>query len=190
MQSPDLQRVSRGLALVHWGVRLIAGAVVTAAALFVVITLVSFGSGAGGLGSVIALALLMFLISFPIGTGILLGAIGRVLCLRTPPELPIARARIRLAVILEGCGLLTAVVTGVVAAVANGAGPIRLAYEVLYSVLVFAVVLFAAGQAFFYAFSVALAKAVDMKPATRPSLRRLRAAVKEYNTLPPESVVE
>lgn len=174
MKPPAVLRVSLGLALVHWGFRLIAGAVILAAAIFVVHVLFDFSWG--WTPSYLYVGMVMILLAvipIPIVIGILLGVIGRLFCLRTPPELPVARARIRLAVLLEGCGLLTAVVTGVVAAVANGAGPIRLAYEVLYAVLVFAVGLFAAGRAFFYTYSVAVAKAVDMKLVHRPSVAAL-----------------
>ncbi len=70
---------------------------------------------------------------------------------------------------LQACGLLTAVVNAVVATVADPRA-IWLPSQVLLAVLVFAVVLFAAGKAFFYAFSVALAKAVDMQVSHRPSV--------------------
>jgi hypothetical protein len=117
--------------------------------------------------------ILLAVIPIPIGTGLLVGSIGRVLCLCTPPELPVARARIRLAVLLEGCGLLTAVVNGGVIAATIAVNVNHIPYEVRYAVLLFAGVLFAAGRAFFYPYSLALAKAVDMKPATRPSVAAL-----------------
>lgn len=183
MQPPDLLRVSRGLALVHWGFRLIAAGVILTAVIFAVNTGLRFFHRQApfdlqdllhstylycnffwGLG---------FLIVPPIVIGILVGSIGRVLCLRTPPELPIARARIRLAVLLEGCGLMTAAVNGGVIAATILANSNNIPYEVRYAVLWFAVVLFVAGRAFFYAFSVALAKAVDMKLVHRSSVAAL-----------------
>lgn len=163
--------------MVHWGFRLIACGVV-ASAVFVVLTSILWLSHRDVerwdlfflvLGSSCILACSS-------AVGILVGFIGRTSCLDTPSELPVARARIRLAVILEGCGLLSSAVNGGVVW-ANNTSNITLPVEVLYSVFWFAFALFVAGRAFFYAFTVALAKAVDMKPAPRPSVSVLMMVV-------------
>jgi len=181
MNPPAVLRVSLGLALVHLGFRLIAAAVILTAVIFVVHVLFDFSWAWTPsylyLGMVM---ILLALIPIPIVIGILVGVIGRLFCLRTPPELPTARARIRLAVLLEGCGLLTALVNAVVVwaiwtinGYPGAGGPSTVPDEVVFGVYLFAVVQFAAGQAFFYAFSVALAKAVGMKLVHRPSVAAL-----------------
>lgn len=173
MPPPDLLGVSRGLTLVHWGFRLIAATTLAVAALLVVFF--SFDCSQGWKPSYLYAALL-FLLLLGIPTPTIIGTLilftGRLLCLRTPPELPTARTRIRFAVILEGCGLMTFLLNWVVAqAYGPAAGRAQvLPNEVMYGVYLFAFALLAAGKAFFYAYSVALAKAVDMQVSHRPSV--------------------
>jgi len=140
--------------LVHWGFRLVAGGVVASAVCVMLVwDPLSFTIISGCL-----------LIAGTLVGGIV-GSLGRVRCLDTPPAFPTARGRIRLAVILEGCGLLSGVVNlGVGWAVATW--KITLPVEVWCVVFLFAFVLFVAGRIFFYAFTVALAKGVGMKPTT------------------------
>ncbi len=167
MQPPALLRVSRGLALVHWGFRLIAGAVISLVAVFAVTGLIEpFNHGICFVCSVL---MLTFVIPIPIAIGILVGVIGRPFCLRTPPELRIARVRIRLSVILEGCGLMMALMNGALAFTVAYVNNVLPYSEVVMAVFAFSIVLFIAGRVFFLTYTVALAKVVDMKLVTRPS---------------------
>lgn len=170
MPPPDLQRVRLGLALVHWGVRLIAGAVVTAAAVYAMSVLLTT---VGWLHSGFVLAafiILSVLTPVPIVIGILVGVIGRPFCLRTPPELPIARARIRLSVLLEACGLTTALMFIPFAFMFRWATGVFPDEVVAYPVFAFSFVLFIAGRALFLTYTTAVAKAVGMQFSHRPSV--------------------
>lgn len=162
-------RVSRGLAVSHWGVRLIAGAVVTAAALLDISGLLTHFGWLNSMIVFCAIMILWILTPIPIAIGILVGVIARVLCLRTPPELPIARARIRLAVMLEACGLMTAVLNIPFAFMlrwATGGFPDL----VMGAVFACSIVLFIAGRVFFLTYTTALAKTVGMQFSRRPSV--------------------
>lgn len=148
---------------------MIAGTVFTAAALFVMsVLLTSIGWLNSGFGFVTVMAL-PILTPIPIVIGILLGFTGQVLCLRTPPELPIARARIRLAFTLEVCGLLTAVLNIPLTFMfgwATGVFPNNLVTAAVFAV---SFVLFIAGRVFFLTYTTAIAKAVGLQFVSRPS---------------------
>ncbi len=170
MPPPDLQRIRLGLALVHWGFRLIAGAVVTAAALYAMSVLLACIDEKNSNIVFIAAMILPILTPVPIVIGILVGVIGRPFCLRTPPELPIARARIRLAVLLEACGLTTAVMFIPFAFMLRWATGVFPNEVVAYPVFAFSFVLFIAGRVFFLTYTTALANAVGMQFFHRPSV--------------------
>lgn len=160
-----LLEVRHGLMLAHSGFRMRAGAVI-ASAVCVLFLWDPFA---------LTVASGCLLISATVVGGVV-GFLGRAHCLATPPEFPVARARIRLAVLLEGCGLLIGVVNlGVGWAVTTWRVPLPV--EVWCSVFPLALTLFVAGRVFFYAFTVALAKAVDMKPAAQPSVAPVMAII-------------
>lgn len=171
MQSPDLLRVSRGLAVAHWGVRLITGTFLASAAILVVFVLFDFSRGwTRDYFYIAMLGILIALIPTGIAVGVLVGFIGRPFCLRTPPELPIARARIRLAVLLEACGLTTAVMFIPFAFMLRWATGVFPNEVVAYPVFAFSFVLFIAGRVFFLTYTTALAEAVGMQVSHRPSV--------------------
>jgi hypothetical protein len=168
MPPPDLQRIRLGLALVHWGFRLIAGAVISLAVVFAITGLLE--PFKPGICFYCCLLMVVFVIPIPIAIGILVGVIGRPFCLRTPPELPIARARIRLSVLLEGSGLMMAVVNVAIAYIVAYCTNALSKTVVLQAVFAFAILLLIAGRIFFLAYTVALAKAVDMELTLFPSV--------------------
>jgi hypothetical protein len=164
----DLHEVRHGLAIVQWGFRLVAGAVVAWASLTVFAAI--YPSQDSERWDVLLLfgysGCLSLLSAF---AGVIVGLHGRVCCLDTPPEMPVARVRIRPALLLEACGLLSGLVNaGVGCAVVAGA--ITMPVEVFQAVFGFAAVLCVAGRAFFVAYTFALARAVELRPAPRPSL--------------------
>jgi hypothetical protein len=174
MPPPDLSEVGRGLAIVQWGFRLVAGAVWAAGAGVILAAVTDAGHHtytlgllAGGVTALAACALML---------GAVIGMHGRERCLDTPRELPAARARIRLAVLLEGCGWLSGVVNlGV--AWATGVGSITLPWEVVHAVFGLSFVLFLAGRVFFFAYLRALAKSVDFTPSTGSPLLAIMVVV-------------
>jgi hypothetical protein len=101
--------------------------------------------------------------------GIVVATIGRMWCLETPAEWPIARSRIRLAVILDVCGLLSGLVNVGVAYAAN-TGSITMPPEVLWSVFGFSLILLVAGRVFFVAYVRSLARALGKSTKTRLSI--------------------
>lgn len=92
---------------------------------------------------------------------------GRFMCLDTPPDLPTARARIWLAVLLDGCGLLSFVVNLAVGHFSTGPGAFKVPEVVWYGVFVFSFVLLLAARAFFLAYLRSLARAVDYTASLR-----------------------
>lgn len=174
MRPPALLEVSLGLTLVHWGFRLVAGAVGAACA-GVILAAVTDARH-----HTFAFELLLFavavLTSCAVGVGTLAGFGGRVGCLDTPPELPTACAYVRLAVVLEGCGWLSGVVNlGI--AWATAVGSITLSWEVLHAVFGLSFVLFLAGRVFFFAYLRALARCVDITPSVGSPLPAIMVVV-------------
>lgn len=160
MRPPDLREVSAGLAVVQLGFRLVSGAVWLAVATGVLATVfqqvdpdiekwsVLFASVGGSCFAAVLTPL-----------GLLVGFAGRLRCLETPAEWTAARSRVRLAVLLEGCGLLCGVVNAVIAwAVVSGSLTVPVA--VLHTVFGFALLMFVAGRVFFFAYLRSLVRAV------------------------------
>lgn len=166
MPPPDLSEVGRGLGIVHWGFRLITGAVVVACVGVVLAAVTDARHHTYALE--LLLAANFALGSCAVCVGVLIGFVGRVRCLETPPELPTARVRVRLAALLEGCGWLSGIVNAGIAW-ATAIGSIRLPWEVLHAVFGFAFLLFLAGRVFFFSYLRALARSVDTPvPASSP----------------------
>jgi hypothetical protein len=101
--TPDWQPVSRGLRLILTGAKTVGWSI------FGLVVVCGFGfclmlasRDAWPIFVIPLLSALGFII-----LGRLLCTVGRYFCLRTPEDAPAARASIRLAVILETCGLLT-----------------------------------------------------------------------------------
>jgi hypothetical protein len=115
--------------------------------------------------------------------GMVVATVGRMWCLETPAEWPIARSRIRLAVILDGCGLLSGLLNAGVAYAAR-IGSITIPLEVLWSVFGFSLILLVAGRVFFHAYLRSLAKALGKSNAYGSLLRRVREAVREFTATP------
>jgi hypothetical protein len=158
VRPPALLEVSLGLTLVHWGSRLVAGAVVAACAGVILAAVTDARHHTFGFE--LLLFAVAVLASCAVGIGTLAGFNGRVGCLETPPELPVACVRIRLAVVLEGCGWLSGVVNlGI--AWATAVGSITVPWEVIHAVFGLFFVLFLAGRVFFFAYLRALARCVD-----------------------------
>lgn len=155
MPPPDLSEVGHGLAVVHWGFRLVAGVVVTAFALVVLTALFNLSINSLEFGYLDLMVGVLGLCA--LGVAFLLGMVGRERCLDTPSELPVARVRVRLAVALEGCGWVSGVVNSGVTAV-DLLGLASVPHELLYAVFGFALLLFLAGRAFFLAYLGSLAR--------------------------------
>lgn len=165
MKPPDLLEVSAGLRVTHIGFRILAWAVLLSALTTAVHAIVhyldswfDFLAMAGGGCCVTPLSIVGTLVTFS----------GQLRCLDTPAELPVARSRIRLAVILEGCGLLSGVVNLGVAAVYSGSRTVPL--EVLWASFVFSLVLLVAGRVFFLAYLLAVARAAGQYVTFRPPI--------------------
>jgi len=90
--------------------------------------------------------------------GLIIGFVGRCRCLATPPEFATARTRIRLAVILEGCGWLSGV-ANLAVAVANSLLVLRLPGDVLKTTTALSFLLLVAGRMMFLWYTRSLADA-------------------------------
>lgn len=103
--TPDWQPVSRGLRLILTGAKTVGWSIFGLVAVFVLGFCLLIR--AEGNDAEVVVLTLFFAALASIAIGRLLCTVGRYLCLRTPEDAPAARATIRLAVILETCGLLT-----------------------------------------------------------------------------------
>lgn len=176
MPPQDLSEVGRGLAIVQWGFRLVAGAVWLVAVLIVLVATIE---ARGGQSWVILIGLIPLgasAVGLSAPLGVLVGFIGRVRCLETPPELPIARTRVRLAALLEGCGWLSGVVNCGVAW-ATAVRSISVPWEVVHAVFGLSFVLFLAGRVISFAYLLALARSVDATPPADSPLLTLMVVV-------------
>jgi len=104
--------------------------------------------------------------------GMIVGFVGRCRCLATPPEFATARTRIRLAVLLEGCGWLSGV-ANLAVAVANSLLVLRLPGDVLKTTTALSFLLLVAGRMMFLWYARSLADATGNNSLARLAARSL-----------------
>jgi hypothetical protein len=168
-----LDRVARGLTLARIGFRL-AGPL---GGLCLLANLVSNHSGISNLVlyyrwpryTYIALLALLGLGSL---AGWIGGFVGRCRCLATPEEWPVARTRIRLAVLLEACGWLSGL-ANVAVAFLIGFGVLPLPVITVGVTVGLSVLMLAFGRVMFLRFARAVADRIDDEPLAREAARSL-----------------
>jgi hypothetical protein len=110
--SQPFRTVAKGLRWVFTGAWLTPGVIVAAVCLLCCAAGVP---GLSGLGAFLAVGLTLLGLA---GVATFVSPVGRLMCLATPEDAPVARTRIRLAVIFESCSVLSGI-SGIVVAIAD-----------------------------------------------------------------------